>query len=428
MNKAIKITLGLFLFLLPWQTIWIYKEVFLLGEKFEYATLGFYATELLLWVVIILFFISYFQKVKKRGKIIFSWTNDRKFIGALSLFCVYAVLSSLWSVDSSVAQQSALRFVEACLLFLVILLGPLSSINVMQFFVGGALVQSIFGLWQFITQSTFSSTILGITKHPAWQSGTSVVANDEIGRLLRAYGSFPHPNIFGGFMVVALFFLFLLLFQKKQKINYIISHFVYIIILAGLIYSFSRSAMLSGTFFIVVLAVMLKRKKVAKRIITFTILFTGIFVAVSAPLFAIRMQADTVHETRSLTERASQYEVAKEIIIKNPILGVGAGNYTLALKERTPDLPGWGYQPVHNAVLLFIAEFGIVGVLLLIHILVRMRTAMDVPWIFFGILLILALFDHYLLSSYVGLMLLVVFTSTVTRHYPRFVHSSSTGY
>ena len=46
--NSLRTLLGLLLFLLPWQTIWITQERFLNGAKWQYGTQGFYATEFLL--------------------------------------------------------------------------------------------------------------------------------------------------------------------------------------------------------------------------------------------------------------------------------------------------------------------------------------------------------------------------------------------
>jgi len=64
LEKTIKILLGFLLFLLPWQTIWIYQEKFLNGAKWEYGTLGLYATEILLWLCALLFIIWFYKQQK----------------------------------------------------------------------------------------------------------------------------------------------------------------------------------------------------------------------------------------------------------------------------------------------------------------------------------------------------------------------------
>ena len=45
----------LFLFLLPWQTRWFYQSGSLNGGYWEYGTFSLYGTQILLWLIIILF-------------------------------------------------------------------------------------------------------------------------------------------------------------------------------------------------------------------------------------------------------------------------------------------------------------------------------------------------------------------------------------
>ncbi len=57
LQKILTYFVKLFLLLLPFQTVWIYDEMFLNGVKSQWGTSGFYVTEGLLWVSIILFII-----------------------------------------------------------------------------------------------------------------------------------------------------------------------------------------------------------------------------------------------------------------------------------------------------------------------------------------------------------------------------------
>jgi len=52
----------LFLFLLPWQTRYIWKYGQLNGGYWEYGTGSLYVTEILLWVILVLFFVNNFLK------------------------------------------------------------------------------------------------------------------------------------------------------------------------------------------------------------------------------------------------------------------------------------------------------------------------------------------------------------------------------
>src|SRR3989344_5563437 len=96
LSRILKTTLGLLLFLLPWQTIWITQERIRGGAKWEYGTLGFYTTEILLWFSFLLFlfwFLDRFKKQKDSGLFHFTWTKDRLFLMTSLLLTSYCFLS-----------------------------------------------------------------------------------------------------------------------------------------------------------------------------------------------------------------------------------------------------------------------------------------------------------------------------------------------
>jgi len=463
MVKLLNGLVKLFLFLLSWQTIWLYREVFVGGVKMEYGTLGFYATEILLWVIVIVFVCWFWKERKLRNFEIkkFSLTRDRIFVFSLLLFTFYFLLSTFWSTDRSLALQQGVRVMEAILLFLIIIIGPLNKEKLIRWFIYGAILPSILGIWQFLSQATFVSTWLGLAIHPAWQAGTSVIASETIGRWLRAYGTFSHPNVFGGYLVVVIV-LWLSLrggaratakqslgnLEKIKIINLsgIASSadanrlsrndmFIYSLFLTALFFTFSRSAWLALLIGLGVLcwrnlsqpspyslrrelgpngggkACLPARQGWGLFLVMPVVLFL-IFSFIYFPLIQTRTNNSTISETRSITERTTGYSEAWKMIKQNPILGVGAGNYTIALWRMDKWRPVWELQPVHNVPLLLLVELGFVGLLLVLLIIwsfFRLKTY-DLSLMSYILCLIpLLLFDHYLYTSYAGLMLISVF-------------------
>ena len=129
LSLLLQYSLSLLLFLLPWQTIWITKEQFINGSKWEYGTLGLYANEILLFFCAGIFCIDLWKKIKKRkanGSFNFSWTTDRRFILSGTIFIAYTFCSIIWSPDQLLAWQHALWFMEAFLLFFMLNAQPIS--------------------------------------------------------------------------------------------------------------------------------------------------------------------------------------------------------------------------------------------------------------------------------------------------------------
>lgn len=414
-----------FLFLLPWQTIWIYKEQYLNGFKWQYGTLGFYATEILLWVIVLVFMGWSWQRFRQKTLVFkFQITRDRIFTFSILIFIIYTLASSLWAFDSEVAWQHGLRIMEMFLLFFVLYLGPFSFKESVRWLVLGSILPAVLGIFQFVFQDVFASKWLGLANHAGWQAGTSIVSGSDIGRMLRSYGPFAHPNIFGGYLVVVILLSLLWslsIIKVKLKIVLFAS---YCLLLTSLFFTFSRSALLA---LVVSLLIYFVQDKVAikKRFyrIFYTVLPIIILVLVLVPVLAVRVSGDSVNEIKSITERTNQVGESLPIIKNNLWFGVGAGNYTLALYNNDPSRSGWEYQPVHNVGLLVLSELGLVGLILLLFIILSFFnynfSFIKRHWVIFVLLLtaycLLLCFDHYLYSSYIGLVLSAVYWGLLMR-------------
>lgn len=407
--------LKVFLFILPWQTIWIYRESFFGDYKNQFGTLGFYVSEVLLWIIILLFIVWYWQKykvesIKYKG---WSFSKDKIFIFSILLFTVYCFLSSFWSLDFSVAWQHALRVMEMFLLFFVLYLGPLSRKEIMRWIMLGSILPIILGLFQFIFQSTFANKYFGLSVHPAWEAGSSIVVGN-FGRLLRAYGSFPHPNIFGGYLFIILLSSFLF-FGKKEKVSLVSYLFLGFVILI-LFFTFSRTALLASMFLILGFLVysFFNKNKIIKKLSIFSLILFFVLLFSLWPVFQSRLSGGSINEVQSIEERTSGIEQSLSLWFGNKWFGVGISNYTFALRNSSPNLDPWLCQPVHNVGLLIFTELGIVGSLLFILVIVSsivyFQSAVpkkDIFWLIYAIFcfIILMFLDHYLYSFYIGLML-----------------------
>lgn len=127
-------------------------------------------------------------------------------------------------------------------------------------------------------------------------------------------------------------------------------------------------------------------------------------------LLAVRIEADTRLEQKSINERKTYLEQAKNLIKNRPVFGTGIGNYTSVLnKEEGNRRPAWVNPPVHNGFLLLIAENGIIAFLFfagfLICLIIKDRRETYSGAIFIA-LLILIMLDHWLISLPFGVLFL----------------------
>ena len=261
------------------------------------------------------------------------------------------------------------------------------------------------GLWQTITGASPASTALGLAARDAATLGDAVWSwGNE--RMLRAYGSFSHPNVFGG--TLALAYVAWISVTKGAALRVRIP--IGVVLLIGLLATGSRAAALAAMVGAVSLAA---SARAPRRAASVTLALAAAVVAMawigvafsSGSLAALRGGGE--RETRSLTERMAQLTEASGLMSPATIVvGHGIGTYVFALERAAPGKAPWSYQPVHVAPLLVLIEIGGLGVAALgwlFFILLRERRPVGVAML--GSLVVLAAFDHYLWTSWQGLAL-----------------------
>ncbi len=432
----------LLLFFLPFQTQWILRSGMLRGEQWQYGTIGIFAVDILIVVLALIDGWKAFNDGGPKGILLL-----RKFgtigwwIAALFACILFSIVPSQ---DKAVAWLHTFWVAEAIALGCIIAHATKDRLMRIAFCVG-SVFQAFIGLWQFFTQSTIASSLLGVAAHPIWGGGTSVI---EIAgeRWLRAYAGFPHPNFFGGYMAGAMVILVGLIVSETRIQARRIFLGMLVVLSAGLAVSFSRSAMLAVGVGITILALLstlrhgrhtsLGQSEGKKLLLSFGIILISI-ITVLFPyraLFQTRVEHSTRLEQLSLNEREQQYAQAWELIRAQRwgraagYRGVtGIGNYTNAVSGRHPELPAWNIQPVHNAFVLMAAEIhgsSLIWVLLILYYCLKRALGITplssfkrhfwkqlrdpqsaLPLALLGTLLLLLLFDHYLWSLHTGLLL-----------------------
>ena len=456
-QKVVNYLICLFLFLLPWQTRWIYKIGEINGGSWEHGTLSFYGTEILLWIIILLFAFwkfgnkkfwkEFHQKIKEPSK------NSKLFLVFYFISLILLGLILFSSLNLDISLQWFLWWLGSLCLGVVVLLlrgversemtkqslnchseqseESLSSVilrnrripYIFSLWLGGVL-QGIIAFVQFFVQNIPANKWLGWAYHSAIDGGASVIEFSD-GRFLRAYGSFGSPNSLGIYLGVCLVLGLILYLELSEKKLLSTSHSLLFIsgqllVLSGLVLSFSRSAWISCLiglivlFFIILKANIYKLKTVVKHFFYYFLLIT-LYLIILFPLFSARFNLDNRLESRSIIERSDQYSESLSLLKENFLFGTGFGNYTLALYEKYPNRNAWEYQPVHNIYLLSLVELGIFGFLIywgLVLFLIKHIWKNDRVFLAsILVMLIAGLFDHWLFSMYTGVVLFWIIIS-----------------
>lgn len=243
-----------------------------------------------------------------------------------------------------------------------------SALAISQFVNSGTL-----GLW-IAGERTFSLSTPGIAKF------------DFYGRqFLRPYGTFPHPNVLAGFLVLANLLLSLKIFSLKSWIAKLS------LILGGItiLLSVSRTAIIAG----IVLALLLLKSR--GRIILLVI------VLILLPILYTRFSAIFNFDSLSFIRREELSQASLEMWSSSKILGIGLNNFIPASSNQIVVGPSRFLQPVHNIFLLSLSETGLMGLtgflILIGYPIIKLfkRPPFLMLW---GIIIFLGMFDHYFLT------------------------------
>lgn len=420
-NKIIEYGLYLLIFLLPWQTRWIWHQGFLAGEKWEYGTFSLYGIDI---IIVILFILSIFVSFKQPK-------GMEKFWVLIGGFFVIGFFSIFSSSNKDLAWYAATKLMEGIALLWIILRTSFSWQKLSLAFVAGGVIQALLGIYQFFSQSSPASKWLGLASlSPADLNGVAIIENSS-GRWLRAYGSLPHPNILGGYLVVCLLVLVgLIIYLHRERLvkwwSVVLYTLSFCAMFLGLVFTFSRSAWLAfavSFIGIIIFSIWQREKRLQKilfRISVWLVLLVMTTGVMFPFLWQTRLSGNGRLEEKSTTLRVSYYRQAAGLISENWLQGIGLGNYTQAVYNRDTSQNAWDYQPVHNIYVLVITEVGVFGGLVFILIIaefVRSSSLVIISrkreldqWflvftsIFFS-LLIIGLFDHYLWTLSFGILL-----------------------
>lgn len=251
------------------------------------------------------------------------------------------------------------------------------------------LIQGVIGIFQFKNGSSLGLSPLGESQVVSGMQGSSFITlSNEV--FLRAYGTFPHPNVLAGYLLLNIFLssYFLSRSTKKWKVM----NWLWLILSELFIwFTFSRiGIVLSLLCFIVTIVSQVSKGKVY----SFT---PALFLERFINLF---IGGDT-----SWRDRLNLMKVSFRIVKERWLLGTGLGNFTRAMDGNIPLTVDkvMLIQPVHNVPLLMFSELGIFGfisyLITIFVIWVNNHSKMNLfKWCLALSLLVIGCFDHYLWS------------------------------
>jgi O-antigen ligase len=336
----------------------------------------------------------------------------------LFLLFLFSSFTVFWSRDWRASLYISIHFWLIFLLILSLREWTASWKPALYGFCAALTVQLIAGFIGFGLQSTAFLDPLQMTFPGALDPsmrGASVVQVADGLRVLRSYGTFPHPNILGGFVLLSLLGPVGLYFANNKPNYAALILFSFGVILVGL--TFSRAAWLGLLAFMILLTVKSKyldRKRLLSLISVFVLTAFLTLYPLRELVFTRLGNAPVVTEQLSTFGRSWLTEQALTMICHHPLTGVGIGSFVIELSRYA--LEGALIEPVHNIFLLAGAELGIIGLMFLVGLFIAIADTIFKTKTPRAILVsgtvaglgVIGLFDHYLWSLAPGRMMLAL--------------------
>jgi len=412
----------LLVFFLPFQTR---KIIYQFTDSFnEWQAIFVFLTDFLIWALIL----SWAWRLRKKRflkNLGWGWLR-KKIIQPLDLVIVLFLLIGFISLRQAV-NISLGFFVWFKLLEFILFFFYLK--NNFQFFdltkvvscwIGSGVFQSLIGIGQFIQQKSLGLRYLGESILRPDLAGVAKI--DYLNqKIIRAYGTFPHPNVLAVFLMVALlFFYFLWLknqFSWRKKVLLLITYFL---LLTGLFFTFSRGIILVFLV-LVLLSWLFFFKKAPQKImglILFSFLIGFVLIYFYWPLFITRWHFSLVEQSVKL--RIFYQEMSFQLIKEFPFLGIGIGQFVSETAQRFDLIKPWVHQPVHNLYLLIASELGLIGLFVFLWFILlvlvqffsfwKRRKEISLERLNFGLItgllclgfLMIGLFDHFFWTLHQG--------------------------
>lgn len=263
----------------------------------------------------------------------------------------------------------------------------------------------ILALGQYIKQGAFFNNYLILGEQP-YSAATPLIDRENIFGVARvpAYGIFRHPNIFGGFLAVAL--IWVLNAYRKKFVSATLFITSFLSGLLGLVLTFSYfswTAALLGTALL--LAESKKHFRTLLILIFITTSLCGLLIN-KIPFPSYLLENPSVYKRVELLEAGY-----RAISAENYTFGTGINSSTVFIERfLEPSSYLRFVQPPHNVFVLLASEVGIVGLALFLIIFVNalVQSKQKNFFIFVTLLQILFLssFDHYFVTIHQPFLLL----------------------
>ena len=346
---------------------------YLLGRKVDYLSPTVFVTDLVLFAMLIAWWVPAVGKKSHHRALRVSWRQAIIVLGVLGAVTANVLVSA----NQEVAIYKWVKLLEfAGLGWYIVRTQPV--IHEMIFALSlGILYSSVLAIIQFILQHsaggifwffgerTFTPDTPGISRfNICWP----FISTCKLA--LRPYATFPHPNVLGGFLATSLPFIVykqMTEFGTKNTSRY----YYWLVLLFGyaaLVLTLSRSAWsIAAAIVIGMLYILVRgaRSRLLNNTVSFRIFLTTLSAFVVGLLVMVILFQPSMFD-ESVIRRMTLNHVALSLWQQSPVIGIGLGNFLVALPKSVAGRQINFLQPAHNIYLLLLSESGLLGLSLFV--------------------------------------------------------------
>jgi hypothetical protein len=269
--------------------------------------------------------------------------------------------------------------------------------------------ENVGGLMWWFGERRFNYTTIGIAQMSVWGQG-----------VLRAYGTFSHPNSLAGFILVSLAWWLKMGVTEinKKRLGRIGWWIVLWFGLVGILVSGSRTiwvltfGLMGGGFL-----KMFKGELNSKKMIGYLTVLIGLTMLIVGMMSVNYRTGDFLGgwDRDSWSKRMELNIAAVRMWKENLMIGVGAGNFIPNLNSYQTSELGLGKQPAHNILLLAGSEIGVLGIMGIFWMMSEWieRKNWKKKWWLWGLVVLSGMMDHYWLTLPQNTWLLAIILGTL---------------
>ena len=420
--------LFLFLLLIPTQLgkhFWL-DWSYVLGIRIDYLSPTLYLLDLVWIILFFLNFKTFFKTPQSRlksGQL--PLTREHLFKFKYLIILGFVGINILMAVNPMVAVYKWLRLGQFLITFFYFKKNKvLIKEKLVKVIPCWIILESLLAVAQMAKNGSLNGIFYWLGERSFTFNTIGVAQISMLGRgLIRAYGTFSHPNSLAGFLLVSLLLWGWLKPSPNPSLDRAGLLFknafwwgVFWLGLLGIFVSGSRTVWVLTL--VLILGFVVKNIKNKIKAVTLILLFLGI-IFFGFKLVNMEYQVSDFlggWDADGIGKRTQLISAGVKMFKESPLFGVGLGNFLVRLPEFQKNNGIFWLQPVHNIILLIMSEAGLFGLIILIFnfqfLISNKKKKIDLIFkIIFGVILVSGMVDHYWLTLPQNVWLVVLVLS-----------------